>query len=82
MSHTAEPVITPNVVIESAVARKVIYAAVGAVGLLLACLNVGFGYAITQDTSIVFPLWLGISNAVYPVLGAGIGYTASRNTPQ
>lgn len=82
MSHTAEPVITPNVVIESAAARKVIYAVVGAVGLLLACLNVGFGYAVTQDASIVFPLWLGIANAVYPVLGAGIGYTASRNTPQ
>lgn len=80
MSNTT-PTETPNVVIEDPKTRNVAYTIVGWLGLGLACVNAGFGFALGAGAIDSFPLWLGIADAVYPVLGAGIGYTASRNTP-
>ena len=76
------PTETPNVVIENPNVRKVIYTVVSIVGLGLAATSTGFGFALTSGAIDGFPLWLGIANAVYPVVGAGIGYTASKNTPE
>jgi hypothetical protein len=68
---------TPNVVIEDPARRKTIYKVFGVVSL-------GVAAVVAADlASPAFDLaeYTGPALAVLGVIGAGIGYTATRNTP-
>lgn len=56
--------------------RKKVYSAFWLVGLLLGALQVGYAADDGDD-----PNWILPSLAVYAFLGTGVGYTASKNTP-
>lgn len=71
---------TPNVVIEDPAKRKIVYTVIGLFALALSAVNAGFGIAVAAEV-VEFPLWLAITNGVFPIIAAGLGYTASRNVP-
>lgn len=73
---------TPNVIIENPKIRRVLYTSFGVIGIVLSATSVGVALAITEGALTTFPLWLVIANAIYPVLGAGFGYTAGKNVPR
>jgi hypothetical protein len=57
--------------------RKKVYSVFWLVGLALGALAAGYG-ASDNDA----PEWLNPATAAYAFLGAGVGYTASQNTPK
>lgn len=56
--------------------RGPLYAAFALVGLVLGAIQIAFSAAETGR-----PVWLTVALAVYPFVGAGIGFTAASNTP-
>lgn len=77
MSHV-EPTQTPNVVIESPKTRNVAYKVFGWVSLALAVtVAVDLATPAFDLSAFITPALAGLG-----VLGAGIGYTASKNTPK
>jgi len=77
MSHVSPPTDTPNVVIESPRARKIAYAAFGWASLTVAvAVGVDLASPAFDITAITTPALAGLG-----ILGVGIGYTASKNTP-
>ncbi len=74
------PTDTPNDIIENPKTRKAVYKVVALLSVILAATNAGFGVAVTTEAA-TFPLWLAITNAVFPIIAAGLGYVAQRNTP-
>lgn len=76
MSHAA-PTETPNVVIENPKARKIAYTAFGWASLAVAVVvGVDLASAAFDVTAFTTPALVGLG-----ILGVGIGYTASKNTP-
>lgn len=59
-------------------ARKIVYTVLWAVGLVLTVAQVYVGAVPGTDQ----PAWLTGALAVYPVIGAYVGYQASKNTPE
>ena len=74
------PTETPNDIIESPVARKIVYRIVAILSLVITAINAGFGVVLAVNGD-PLPLWLAVTNVVFPVVSAGLGYTAQRNTP-
>ena len=58
-------------------ARSIAYQVFWTVSLLIGAAHVGYG-AVDGATT---PTWLTVALSVLPFVGAGIGYTASQNTP-
>ena len=56
-------------------ARRIAYQAFWTVSLATGAAHIGF------QTAGDVPTWLTTTLAVLPFIGAGIGYTASQNTP-
>ena len=74
---TAPTPSVPNVVIKNPNARNAIYSAFGWVSLaVFVAVAVDAAAPELDYTNITTPVLAGLS-----VLGAGIGYTASKNTP-
>jgi len=77
MTHVAPHTKTPNVVIENPRARKTAYTVFGWVSLVVAvAVGVDLASAAFDITEITTPALVGLG-----ILGVGIGYTASKNTP-
>ncbi len=57
-------------------ARFAVYAILGALGLVIGSIQVGFA-ALGNGN----PDWLTVALAVYPFLAGGLGYTAATYTP-
>lgn len=57
--------------------RTYVYAAIGAVSLIVGAFQVGYA-ALDQGN----PDWLTVALAVVPFLAAGLGYTAATHTPR
>jgi hypothetical protein len=74
------PTDTPNDIIENPKVRKTVYQIIALASVALAATNAGFGVAVAVEAA-TFPLWLAITNAVFPVVAGGLGYVAQRNTP-
>lgn len=56
--------------------RGPLYALFALVGLVLGAIQIAFSAAEAGR-----PVWLTVALAVYPFVGAGIGFTAASNTP-
>lgn len=57
--------------------RKTVYAAYALIGLIVGCIQVGFG-SVNAST----PNWLKITLAIYAFLGTAIGATAASNVAE
>lgn len=57
--------------------RKKVYTGFWLVGLALGATAAGYGASDNPA-----PDWLNPATAAYAFLGAGVGYTASQNTPK
>ena len=68
---------TPNVVIESPARRKVVYKVFGGLSLAVAAVVA----ADLASPAFDLAAYTAPALAVLGVIGAGIGYTATRNTP-
>lgn len=57
--------------------RRVVYSVFAFLGLALGAVQVGYSAAELGQ-----PVWLTVSLSVFAFISAGIGYTATVNTPQ
>lgn len=74
---TPQPTQTPNVVIHDPAARNVIYTVFGWLSLAVAvAIGVDLAAAAFDISAFTTPAAAGLT-----IFGAGIGYTAARNTP-
>jgi hypothetical protein len=65
-------------IVKSQKVRDALYAAGGLISIAIVAVNAAVAYLIAQDV-VTFPLWLGVTNVVFPVVAAPIFGLAKAN---